>query len=51
MGLLSGDRIIVGYDLGNEVSQISYSLSESGEVETLSQVAGAEHYNIPTVLC
>ena len=51
MGLLSGDRIIVGYDLGNEVSQISYSLSESGEVETLSQVAGAEHYNMPTVRC
>lgn len=51
MGLLSSGKLIVGYDLGNEFSQISYSLSESGEVETLSQVAGTEHYNIPTVLC
>lgn len=51
MGLLNSGKIIVGYDLGNEFSQISYSLSDSGEVETLSQVAGTEHYNIPTVLC
>lgn len=51
MGFLNSDRIIVGYDLGNEFSQISFSLSETGDVETLSQVAGSEHYNIPTVLC
>lgn len=51
MGFLSGGKVIVGYDLGNEFSQISYCLSDSGEVETLSQVAGTEHYNIPTVLC
>ena len=51
MGFLNSGRVIVGYDLGNEFSQISYSLSDSGEVETLSQVAGTEHYNIPTVLC
>ncbi|MCM1191032.1 MAG: DUF5716 family protein [Butyrivibrio sp.] len=51
MGFLSGGKVIVGYDLGNEFSQISYSFSDSGEVETLSQVAGTEHYNIPTVLC
>ena len=51
MGLLNSGKLIVGYDLGNEFSQISYSLSDSGDVETLSQVAGTEHYNIPTVLC
>ncbi len=48
----AGDKIIIGYDLGNVFSQISYSyLSQDSEVETLSCVAGEEHYNIPTVLC
>lgn len=51
MGFLSGEKLIVGYDLGNEYSQISYAVSEDGEVETLSQVAGTQIYNIPTVLC
>ncbi len=48
----AGDKVIVGYDLGNEFSQISYAyLSQDCEVETLSCVAGEEHYNIPTILC
>jgi len=51
MGFLNSGKVIVGYDLGNNFSQISYSLSDSDEAETLSQVAGTEHYNIPTVLC
>lgn len=51
MGFLSSGRVVVGYDLGNQFSQISFSLSETGDVQTLSQVAGTEHYNIPTVLC
>lgn len=51
MGFLSSDKLIVGYDLGNKNSQISYAVSESGEVETLSVVAGAQNFNIPTVLC
>lgn len=51
MGFLSGEKLIVGYDLGNEHSQISFSRSGEGEVETLSQTAGAENYNIPTALC
>lgn len=51
MGLLHSDKLIVGYDLGNQFSQISFALSESGEVETLSMVAGSQNYNIPTVLC
>ena len=51
MGLLKNDKLIVGYDLGNRFSQISYAVSADGEVETLSQVAGTQVYNVPTVLC
>lgn len=48
----AGDKIIIGYDLGNVFSQISYAyLSQDSEVETLSCVAGEEYYNIPTMLC
>ncbi len=50
MGFLNSDRLIVGYDLGNEYCQISYAVSEDGEAQTLSQVAGAEVFNIPAVL-
>lgn len=51
MGILKNEKLIVGYDLGNNFSQISYAVSAGGEVETLSLVAGEEVYNIPTVLC
>ncbi len=51
MGLFGGDKLILGYDLGNEFCQISYALSDSGEAETISQVAGVQSYNIPAVLC
>ena len=51
MGILKSEKLIVGYDLGNDFSQISYAVSADGEVETLSQVAGEQVYNIPTVLC
>lgn len=51
MGFLNGAKLIAGYDLGNEVCQISFALSGSGEVETISQVAGEQKYHIPTVLC
>ena len=51
MGILKSEKLIVGYDLGNDFSQISYAVSAGGEVETLSQVAGEQVYNIPTVLC
>ncbi|MCM1100192.1 MAG: DUF5716 family protein [Clostridium sp.] len=50
MGLLRHGKLIVGYDLGERFSQISYRLGEDA-VETLSSVAGEECYNIPTVLC
>lgn len=45
MGFLNSDKVIVGYDLGNDFTQISFSFSETGDVETLSQAANAEHYN------
>lgn len=48
--LLGNEKLIVGYDLGDDYSQISYCIAD-GDVETLSSVAGAENFNIPTVLC
>lgn len=51
MGILSAERLIVGYDLGDSYCQISFASSEDGEAQTLSQVAGAQVYNIPTALC
>ncbi len=45
------DRIIVGYDLGDTFSQISYCFYDDNEPETLAVIAGTENYNIPTVLC
>ncbi|WP_022777896.1 DUF5716 family protein [Butyrivibrio sp. AE3009] len=49
----SGDekRFVLGYDLGEKVSQISFLASDADMPETLSVLAGAELYNIPTVLC
>ena len=47
---LNNDKIVVGYDLGNVYSQISYGYVDSDEVETISTVAGTESFNIPTVL-
>lgn len=51
LGLRNHDRLLVGYDLGDDFSQISYAFSESEEIETLSSVAGELKFNIPTVLC
>ncbi len=49
--LLNSEKLIVGYDLGDDYSQISYCIADGDRVETLSMVAGEENYNIPTVLC
>lgn len=46
----SGTRLVAGYDLGDMVSQISYSFLGEAEPETISTVAGGEQYNIPTKL-
>lgn len=51
MKLLNNEKIVVGYDLCDGFSQISYCVAGSDTVETLSSVAGAEVYRIPTVLC
>ena len=48
MGLLNSDKVIVGYDLRNDFTQISFSFSEKGDVSTLPQSSDAEHFNIPT---
>ena len=50
MGFLHHEKLMIGFDLGEDYSQISYSL-DGKEVKTLSLVAGEEQYNIPTVLC
>ncbi len=42
---------MLGYDLGEKVSQISYLASDADMPETLSVLAGSELYNIPTLLC
>ncbi len=44
-------RFVLGYDLGEKVSQISYLTLDADMPETLSVLAGSELYNIPTVLC
>lgn len=43
-------KIVVGYDLGNRFSQISYYNINSPEPETVSSVIGTQMYNIPTIL-
>ena len=52
MLLKSEKKIIIGYDLANTCSQISYCCKkEESDIETLSAVEGEENYDIPTVLC
>ncbi len=53
MVLLKGltTKYIIGLDLGNLYSQISYSTMSGEELKTISLVAGETGYNIPTLLC
>lgn len=52
MLLRSGKKIIIGYDLANTCSQISYCFQkEEGDVSTVGTVEGEENFDIPTVLC
>ncbi len=51
MKLLNNEKLIIGYDLSNTYAQISYAYVGSDNVETVSSVAGAEIFSIPTVLC
>lgn len=41
----------IGIDLDDTWAQISYCTQERPEPETVSMVAGEEHYRIPTALC
>ncbi len=43
-------KYLLGFDLGNKTSQISYVADGEEEIETLSVITGTKQYNIPTVL-
>ena len=51
MKLLNNGKVVVGFDLCDGYAQISYANIDSDTVETVSSVAGAEIFNIPTALC
>ncbi len=48
---LNSHKVIVGYDLDDACSQISYCYGKEEQPQTMSVIAGEELYNIPTVLC
>lgn len=43
--------VLVGYDLGEQYSQISYCILGQEDVDTVATVVGTKQYNIPTMLC
>lgn len=45
------NKVVIGFDLGNEYSQISYCRQNQSMPDTVSLVMGEEQYNIPTLLC
>ena len=50
--LLGAEKLIVGIDISDSYTQISYCTLENEEqIETLSMTAGVEKFNIPTLLC
>ena len=48
--MLRKNKAVVGFDLGNDYSQISYCRADQSMPDTMSLVMGEEQYNIPTVL-
>lgn len=48
---LNQQSVMIGYDLGEYNSQISFCTLLGEEPQTLSSVAGEEQFDIPTVLC
>lgn len=50
-GKLHKGSVLVGYDLGEKYSQISYCIYGQEDVDTVATVVGTKQYNIPTVLC
>jgi len=49
--MLKKNGVVVGFDLENDYSQISYCRADQSMPDTMSLVMGEEQYNIPTVLC
>lgn len=45
------NRLYAGFELGDQISQISFCKSDKPQPETVSLVAGKEQYSIPTALC
>ncbi len=45
------NKVVVGFDLGSDFSQISYCRQNQSMPDTVSLVMGEEQYNIPTLLC
>lgn len=44
------NKVVVGFDLGNDYSQVSYCRQDQSMPETVSLVMGEEKYNIATLL-
>ena len=44
------NKILVGFDLGDDTSQISYCRMNEEEPETVSVVPGEEQFDFPTAL-
>lgn len=49
--MAGSNKLMLGIDLGNETSQISFLSARDNAPQTLSVLAGAETYDIPTALC
>ncbi len=50
-GKLHKGSVLVGYDLGEKYSQISYFVYGDEDADTVATVVGTKQYNIPTMLC
>ncbi len=45
------NKVALGIDLRNDITQLTYCRADQSVPETISLVNGEEQYNIPTVLC
>mgnify|MGYP002512815970 CR=1 FL=1 len=50
-GKLHKGSVLVGYDLGEKYSQISYYVYGEEDADTVATIVGTKQYNIPTMLC
>lgn len=49
--VMKKNKVVIGFDLANDFSQISYCRTDQSIPDTVSLVMGEEQFNIPTVLC